>query len=83
MVNTIDEMADIGINETLVNFQRINRKRLVIVSLPGGMYEVKRMAAEKMLTKAGIPVYHSFDRAARALAKVINYWKFREKKETL
>jgi len=36
------------------------------------------MAVEKILTKAGIPVYPSFDRAAKALANIIDYWKFRD-----
>lgn len=66
-----------GINDALVNFRRTNRKALVVISPPGGMYEAERMAAEKMLTEAGIPVYPSFDQTAKALTNVIGYWRFR------
>lgn len=65
-----------AINDTLISFQRGNKKPLLVVSPPGGIYEVERMATEERLTRAGIPVYPSFERAARALANVTRYWRF-------
>jgi len=53
-----------------------------VVSPPGGIYEVERMATEERLTQADIPVYSSFERAARALANVTRYWRFREEAKT-
>jgi len=47
------------------------------VSPPGGVYERERLAVEKRLLEAGIPVYPSFDRAAKAITNITSYWRFR------
>lgn len=66
-----------GITDALVSFHHKSKKPLIVISPPGGIYEAERMATEKILTGAGIPVYHSFDRAAEALANIIGYWRLR------
>ena len=68
-----------AINDVLVDFQHSKKKPLVVMSPPGGEHEAERVEVEKMLTEAGIPVYPSFERAARAIANVIGYWGFRGK----
>jgi len=67
-----------AINDVLVDFHCRRKKPLVVVSPPGGVYEAERVAVETRLTEAGIPVYPSFERAARAVANIIVYWRFRE-----
>jgi len=66
-----------AINDVLVDFQNRHKKPLVVVSPPGGIYEKERLAVEERLLEAGIPVYPSFDRAAKAITNVIRYWGFR------
>ena len=66
-----------AINDVLVDYQRSNKKPLVVISPPGGIYEKERVEVERRLSQAGIPVYPSFERAARALANIIRYWRFR------
>jgi acyl-CoA synthetase (NDP forming) len=50
----------------------------VVISPPGGIYEKERVEVERRLSQAGIPVYPSFERAAKAIANVIHYWRFRD-----
>ena len=50
----------------------------MVISPPGGVYEAERVAVEKRLLEAGIPVYPSFDRAAKAITNITRYWKFRD-----
>ena len=66
-----------AINDVLVDYQRSNKKPLVVISPPGGIYEKERVEVERRLSQAGIPVYPSFERAAKALANIIRYWRFR------
>ena len=67
-----------AINDVLVDFHHRHRKPLVVVSPPGGVYEAERVAVETRLTEAGIPVYASFERAAKAITNIIGYWRFRD-----
>jgi acyl-CoA synthetase (NDP forming) len=67
-----------AINNVLVGFQHSNKKPLVVISPPGGRHEAERVEVERRLTQASIPVYPSFDRAAKAIANVIHYWRFRD-----
>ena len=67
-----------AINNVLVGFQHSNKKPLVVISPPGGRHEAERVEVEGRLTQAGIPVYPSFDRTAKAITNVIRYWGFRE-----
>lgn len=66
-----------AINDVLVDFQHSKKKPLVVVSPPGGAREEERVRMEKRLLEAGIPVYPSFDRTAKAMVNVIRYWRFR------
>lgn len=68
-----------AINDVLVDFRRKYKKPLVIISPPGGTYEAERLAVEKKLTEADIPVYPSFERAAKAITNIISYRGFRDK----
>jgi len=70
-----------AINDVLVDFQSSGKKPLVVVSPPGGVYEKERVAVEKGLLEAGIPVYPSFDRAAKAITSITRYWRFRDRAE--
>ena len=66
-----------AINDMLVEFHKSNKKPLVVISPPGGVYEKERVEVERRLTQAGIPVYPSFERAAKAMANIIRYRGFR------
>ncbi|MDH5695913.1 MAG: CoA-binding protein [Dehalococcoidia bacterium] len=66
-----------AINDVLVGFRDTNKKPLVVISPPGGIYEKQRGEVEGRLSQAGIPVYPSFERAAKAIVNVIRYWGFR------
>ena len=66
-----------AINDVLVGFQHGDKKPLVVISPPGGVYEKERVEVEGRLTQAGIPVYPSFERAAKAITNIIRYWGFR------
>ncbi|GAG93322.1 unnamed protein product, partial [marine sediment metagenome] len=56
-----------AINDVLVDFQHSDEKPLVVISPPGGMHEKERVKVERRLSQAGIPVYPSFERAAKAI----------------
>jgi len=64
-----------AVNDVLINFK--HKKPLVVISQPGGRHETVRMEVEKKLADAGIPVFPSFYRAAKAVTNVIRYWEFR------
>lgn len=68
-----DEAALDAVNDTLIDFHSTRRKPLVVISPPGGIYEAERVRVEGRLTGAGIPVYPSFDRTARAVANVVGW----------
>jgi len=68
-----------AINDVLVDFQHSDKKPLLVISPPGGVHEVERVEVEERLTQAGIPVYPSFERAAKAITNIIRYWRFRDK----
>ena len=68
-----------AINDVLVSFRDSNKKPLVVISPPGGVYEKERVEVEGRLTQAGIPVYPSFERAAKAITNIIGYWGFRNR----
>ena len=67
------------INDVVVEFHKSKKKPLVVISPPGGVYEKERVEVEGRLTQASIPVYPSFERAAKAITKIIGYWSFRGK----
>ncbi|MFC2008390.1 acetate--CoA ligase family protein [Chloroflexota bacterium] len=71
-----------AINDVLVDFHSRDKKPLIVVSPQCGVYEEERVAAEIKLTQVGIPVYPSFDRAAKAITNIIRYWQFRHVAET-
>lgn len=65
---TVHAIAD------LILEARRTGKPVVVVSTTGSR-EAERQEIEKKLTSAGIAVYPTLDRAARALARVTGYWK--------
>ncbi|MFC1864689.1 acetate--CoA ligase family protein [Chloroflexota bacterium] len=68
-----------AINDVLVDFQHSHKTPLLVISPPGGISERERMEVEERLQQAGIPIYPSFDRAAKAITNIIHYWQFRHK----
>jgi acyl-CoA synthetase (NDP forming) len=67
-----------ALNELVIDFHR--RKPFVIVS-PPGLAEAERMDVERRFADAGLPVYPTVERAAKAMANVARYWKFRDEIE--
>ncbi len=70
-----------AINDVLVDFKRSDKKPLVVISPPGGIHEKERVEVEGRLLEASIPVYPSFERAAKAIGNIIRYWGFRDEAE--
>lgn len=65
-----------GINEALIHFKNEKGKPVVVV-MPPSLAEADRLKTEKKLSEAGIPVYPSLERAARAIGNMARYWKVR------
>jgi acyl-CoA synthetase (NDP forming) len=62
------EVADL-INNTIVSARQKGGKPIIVVSPPGSL-DLERLDMERRLSEAGIPVYPSMERAARAIASV-------------
>jgi len=67
-------------NDVLTDFRAKGKKPLIVVSTPASS-DLERIAAEKKLLEDRIPVYSSFDRAAKAVANLIKYWRNNELKD--
>jgi acyl-CoA synthetase (NDP forming) len=66
----LDEAGLNAMNDVVVDFHSEHRKPLVVMSPPGSIREAERVRVEKRLTGAGIPVYPSFERFAKAIANI-------------
>jgi len=62
------------LNHTIVNFSQKQSKPILVV-LPPGPAEMRRLEIERMLSQAGIPVYPSMERAAKAISNVNRYFR--------
>jgi len=67
------ERAD-ELNNTIVNFSKKQSKAILVV-LPPGPVEMRRLEIERTLSQAGIPVYPSMERAAKAISNVNRYFR--------
>jgi acyl-CoA synthetase (NDP forming) len=74
LFNSISEIN--SLNDVLIDFRRKSKKPLIVVSTPASA-DVERTSVEKRLLEAQIPVFPSFDRAAKAISKVVTYWRKR------
>lgn len=61
------------INDTLIDFASRCSKPMVVVSPPGSA-EMERLKIENRLSQASIPVFPTMERAARAIARVNQYF---------
>ena len=66
------EVADL-INGMIVKASQKGRKPIIVVSPPGSL-DLERLDIECRLCEAGIPVYPSMERAAKAIADVKRYY---------
>jgi len=66
-----------AMNDVLIHFRAKSKKPLVVVSTPASA-DAERISAERKLLEAQIPVYSSFDRAAKAVTNVFKYWRFKD-----
>ena len=62
------------LNHTMVNFSQKQSKPILVV-LPPGPAEMRRIEIERILSHAGIPVYPSMERAAKAISNVNRYFR--------
>lgn len=62
------------LNDVLIDFSSKSRKPLIVVSNPAWAVG-QRMSVERRLSESRIPVYPSFERAARAMANLLKYWR--------
>ncbi len=67
------EVADL-VNAVIVRVAREQSKPVIVVSPPGSSDE-ERLDIEYALSEAGIPVYPSMERAAKAIANVNRYYR--------
>ena len=70
LFNSLNEINTL--NDVLIDFNATGHKPLIVISTQASA-DVERIAAEKRLSEAHIPVYPSFQRAAKAIANVIKY----------
>ncbi|MEM0148553.1 MAG: hypothetical protein QXY10_03080, partial [Candidatus Micrarchaeaceae archaeon] len=68
--------ADSKVAEMLIRYNSMMKKPMVVVSAGGTYTKIHRSIMEN----SGVPVYPSPERAARALAMLINYSKFKNAK---
>jgi acyl-CoA synthetase (NDP forming) len=61
----------------LSDLQRVSAKPVVAIVYPGAD-EGGAAAARLRFLEAGIPAFHTFERASRALAATIDYWRWRD-----
>jgi len=61
-----------GLHEAIIDLSRKQPKPVIVVSPPGAL-DMQRLEIENGLAEAGIPVFPSMDRAARAIANVCRY----------
>jgi acyl-CoA synthetase (NDP forming) len=69
---SLDSMLDL-----LVAHQMRSAKPFVAILHPGHVEEIASQARSRV-TERGLPVFHSFERAARALSRAIDYQRWRE-----
>ncbi|OGO08595.1 MAG: hypothetical protein A2Y61_01920 [Chloroflexi bacterium RBG_13_60_13] len=67
------EVAD-RVNAVIVGAARKQSKPVIVVSPPGSS-DAERLDIERRLSEAGIPVFPSMERAARAIANVNQYYR--------
>lgn len=67
------EVADL-VNGVILGLARKQSKPVIAVSPPGSV-DAERLDIERRLSGAGIPVYPSMERAARAIANVNQYYR--------
>lgn len=68
------EVADL-INGMIVKARQKGSKAIIVVSPPGSL-DLERLDIECRLSEAGIPVYPSMERAAKAIADVRRYYSY-------
>ncbi len=69
-----------AITATIVDFSNTRRKPVLVI-LPPGPAETRRLEIERKLSAAGIPVFPSIGRAARAIDNVRGYWRLRARRD--
>ncbi len=70
--SSLDTLLDL-----LVQHRERSAKPFVTILHPGHVEDIT-FQARKRVTERGLPVFHSFERAARALAKAVGYWRSRQ-----
>ena len=68
-----------AINDIFINFRKNQKKPLVVVSSPW-FTETERLPVEQKLLDAEIPVFPTFERAAKAIDNMKKYSKLRSAK---
>jgi acyl-CoA synthetase (NDP forming) len=63
-----------GLLDLLVSHRERSRKPFITILHPGHVEDVTAQARRRVAER-GLPVFPSFERAARALAKAIAYWE--------
>ncbi len=65
--------ADSKVAEMLIRYNALMKKPMVVVSAGGTYTKIHK----EIMENSGVPVYPSPERAAKALAMLINYSKFK------
>jgi acyl-CoA synthetase (NDP forming) len=65
-----------ALNSAIVDFSQ-KRIKPVVVILPPGSAETRRLEMEHSLARAGVPVFPSIERLAKAISNVNRYCRFR------
>jgi acyl-CoA synthetase (NDP forming) len=77
ILESFPEKTAEALNATIADFSK-GQKKPVLAILPPGPAEMRRAQIERSLSGAGVPVFPSIERAAKAIANVRRYTGFRE-----
>ena len=76
LIGPLSEQGFDAVLDTFIALSKAQAKPMIAVSSPL-LREAEWAAMRSKLAQAQIPVYSTFDRAAKAIANVVQYWKFR------
>ena len=76
LIGSLSEQGFSYVLDTFIALKKAQHKPLIVVSPPLSR-EDEWVAMRRKLAQAQIPVYLTFDGAAKAIANAIQYWKFR------
>jgi acyl-CoA synthetase (NDP forming) len=76
LVTFLPKQITDGLHDAIINLKSKQPKTVILVSPPGAL-DMQRLEIENRMGEAGIPVFPSMERAARAIANLHRYYSSR------